>query len=383
VHDNDGWRLDPRVTLATALHAAGYHTLIAGKYLNGLDRIRDKTPPGWDHAALDSGGYFHYAAWVDGRREIHGGGSSDYSTDVFARRSLAWLRAAPRDRPRFALLTPYATHGDPAAGTRLPTPAPRHRGDRRCADIGFRRTPAWNEASMADRAAWVRRLTDITRLPGIDDRGWPLRRACESLLSVDEWMAGVIAIQRNDGRLGRTLFVLLGDNGMSWGDHRHFGKDVSWTTPIPLYVHWSDGLGTASASNPTPVQGLDLAPTFVELAGGRLAGYPSGQARPDGHSIIASLLAGEPTGALVQAEYEEHRSHWPHLRWTAMRTTAAHPCGLWHYTEWVDGDVELFDADTDPWELRNVARSRPLLVRRLHAELRGLRAGRQPSGTTC
>ncbi len=43
--------LDPTQTVATALHDAGYYTIMAGKYLNYPDQMPDKTPDGWDSIA--------------------------------------------------------------------------------------------------------------------------------------------------------------------------------------------------------------------------------------------------------------------------------------------------------------------------------------------
>jgi hypothetical protein len=34
-----------------------------GKYLNGIRRIEDKSPPGWDRSALFEPGYYDYLLW--------------------------------------------------------------------------------------------------------------------------------------------------------------------------------------------------------------------------------------------------------------------------------------------------------------------------------
>jgi hypothetical protein len=36
-----------------------------------------------------------------------------------------------------------------------------------------------------------------------------------------------------------------------------------------------------------------------------------------------------------------------------VRTTPSHALGLWHYVEWANGDRELYDLSSDPWELEN------------------------------
>ena len=66
VNNNDARHLDPRVTIATALQAAGYHTMITGKYLNLTELLEDRSPPGWDKVDLMSGAYLH---WTEFRQD--------------------------------------------------------------------------------------------------------------------------------------------------------------------------------------------------------------------------------------------------------------------------------------------------------------------------
>ena len=49
---NDARLLDPTNTIATALQDAGYQTAFIGKYLNHSELLTNKTPPGWDYAAM-------------------------------------------------------------------------------------------------------------------------------------------------------------------------------------------------------------------------------------------------------------------------------------------------------------------------------------------
>ena len=72
VTKNDALLFDPRESLATELSSVGYHTILCGKYMNGLSSLTDKTPDGWDDVAVkDSGPYFNYSAWINGVREKH------------------------------------------------------------------------------------------------------------------------------------------------------------------------------------------------------------------------------------------------------------------------------------------------------------------------
>ena len=57
---NDARLFDPTNTIATALHDAGYTTLLSGKYLNLMDLLDNRFPPGWDHFAGIGDGYYDY-----------------------------------------------------------------------------------------------------------------------------------------------------------------------------------------------------------------------------------------------------------------------------------------------------------------------------------
>lgn len=346
----EGNLLDTSMTLATQLRAAGYHTMIAGKYLNGLKRIPDKTPLGWDRAAITDGRYFEYDLWRDDVVERHGSTAADYSTDVIRSHAVDFLRAAPGDQPVFLMLTPSAPHAGSDPRYRwMPDIAPRHAGDRRCRDIGVRSGPGYLEADVSDKP------TIIARRPNkLYPNGWPLERNCQALLAVDEMFARVRAELQRQGRFD-TLFVLTADNGMAWNDHRWPTKTVPYSTPIPLYVRWSghDG-GPRVVTEWT--QNVDLAPTLAAVGGTSMGPYPNGQTVPDGLDLSA-VIAG--TGTIDRQSLLEERAATLDTIWTtgwfALRTTDWHPLGLWHYVEWDDGQLELYDLIGDPHELQNLA----------------------------
>jgi N-acetylglucosamine-6-sulfatase len=225
---NDARLFDPRETIATELASVGYHTIIAGKYFNTMELLADKTPPGWSRAMIYPGGYWADTYWVQGRPLRTGLADSDYSTDVIARQALPWLRAAPRDQPVFLYLAPYATHGGRDQHRFLPwnqpAPAPRHVGDPRCADVQPYTSPAYNEADVSDKPAYIRRQ------PLLPIPEWSLVAWCEALLSVDETLARVEQEMERQGR-DNVLYLLTADNGMGWGAHRWHAKVVPYAIP--------------------------------------------------------------------------------------------------------------------------------------------------------
>ena len=115
-------RFDDSSTLATWLDARGYETGLFGKYLNEYpwDKGRTYVPPGWDGWAAFAGdaAYYDYTLVSPGARRRYGHRPDDYSTDVLAKLTAGFIRAA--EPPFFAYFTPYGPHAPR-------TPAPRDR----------------------------------------------------------------------------------------------------------------------------------------------------------------------------------------------------------------------------------------------------------------
>jgi len=342
---NDARLFEPYETIATSLDDSGYYTAIVGKYLNGLTAVPDKTPPGWDKVAITAGGYYR-DWWVNGTMVPHSDRSdpSDYSTDVLAAQAVSFLREAPAGAPVFLYLNPFATHalGSIYSG---PEPAPRHAGDPGCGGMPRYATPAYNEVDVSDKPTWVQQLPRMNN-PSL---GWPQVAACRALLSVDEMFGLVRDELQAQGRDQATLFMLVADNGMAWGDHRVAGKGVPYATHLPFWVRWPARNGAKAETVLGHGQMIDLAPTLADLAGTDLGPFPTGQVRPDGVSLLPTILGGSPPAR--PALYEEHSSGTKSSAppWDAIRTTD----GRWHYIEYDNGAKELYDLAVDPWQLRS------------------------------
>lgn len=369
VSQNDVRLLDPRVTLATELDDRGYWTFLAGKYLNGYGRYQaPKVPPGWDRwHALSEGAYYRYKMWNNGNPvpEDRGSAPADYSTDVIRNKALLELGRAPKNRPFFAFLSPYAVHGPT-------TPARRHLNDPRCASVAPWRPANYNEPFVGDKPQHVQ---DAPLLP---EAAYDLQATCETLLSVDEMIAAVRARLAQLGRLRDTMFVLAVDNGMNFGAHRLLGKQTPYATHIPAFVSWPGVLGTDGRRISERLQNIDLAPTICELAGCVMGPFPNGQRRADGLSFAKRLLGLQESlgrDAVIDDMPEANRV----TPWYAVTTTHLSPladvrCAVadegrcrWQYVEYVTGEEELYDLSNgpcwtwqrgdsgDPCRLRNLA----------------------------
>jgi len=350
---NDARLLDPSTTIATELAQTGYWTAIVGKYLNLTHRLADKTPPGWDHALIYNGGYRPQWYWTDGVLHRDGSSADAYMTDIIADQAVAWIDEAPPDDPLFLFLTPYGPHASGLKGVKgsnyFPLPAPRHLQDPRCKGIAPWNPPGYDEAVVTDKPAYIRRLP---RLPWAN--GWPLRTTCESLLSVDEMLGRVVDELETQGRTN-VLFVLTGDNGMTFGAHRWTEKKVPYAAPLPLFMHWSSRLGDTPRTIDGLATNVDLAPTLCAVAGCTMGPYANGHGT-DGMSLLPLLDGSKDDLDRAGVRIEDlspsllkpatFRGVWTSRTWTH---------GRWLYVQYSSGERELYPLETDPWMLRNQA----------------------------
>lgn len=387
-YKTDGSLFDPGETVATELQAEGYHTIAVGKWVNLFERVWDKQPPGWDDFHGYGGGYYDYVLYSNGVGRSYGHKPRDYSTDVIARIATREIAQAPRGKPLFAWITPYAMHKPWSV-------APRHRQANRC-DPARWKPPGYMERNVRDKPAYIQQSRVKRR------GGYELGRICKGMLSVDELVGDVVRQLDRLRRLENTMLILTSDNGMAFGSQRIYNnKKVPYGTHIPLFVHWERLLGMLPRQVGERVQNIDVAPTLCDIAGCELGPYPTGQLRPDGVSLLR-LLTGDRTRLgrrAVLASYQEEGHEIP--PYWSVTTTGSSPLARkgcaqakrggcrWMYTEYATGEVELYDltggpchawkrsARGDPCMLKNRAGTRRLadVERALRAELHRLQPG--------
>jgi len=362
--NDDGERLDESSTVATWLHAAGYHTGLIGKYVNGYPfGPSSYVPAGWDRWLVKRQGdqstaYYRYVLIDQGLSVYRGDGPENYSTDIYAAAAVSFIRSAPSGRPFFLEVAPTAPH-------RPWTHAPRDAGA--FTGLPIAESPSVGEEDVSDKPAWVQ-----ARSPMDAERRAQLRairvRSFEALLSVDDLVASVVGALRDRGALENTVVFFMTDNGFSFGEHRWVGKTCAYEECIrtPFVVRYP---GASSHVDPGLVSNVDLAPTFAELAG---IEPPS---PVDGMSLVPLLQDGAPAPwrTALLTEYVGDRKVPP---WWEIRTAD------FAYVELATGETELYDlagiiGSADPYQLQNRAAdpSYAAVRARLSAELATLRAG--------
>lgn len=348
-------------TIATWLKAAGYRTVLLGKYLNGYPG-REKAsyiPPGWDewyglmyhHAA-----YYNYQLSENGRVVSYGRKPEDYETDVLAAKAADFIaRSGAQGKPFFIYLAPSAPH-DPA------TPAPRH--EKEFPDAKAPRTASFNEGDVRDKPAWLQKIPLLKGTADADiDRTYRMR--LQSMLAVDEMVGKIVDALRASGTLGQTYIFFTSDNGFHLGEHRlKEGKGTAYDEDIhvPLIVR-GPGVPAGRTLDHFALN-IDLAPTLAELAGATPARFV------DGRSLKPLLAGAPPSPGAWRGDFVVE--YWsPSLRkapaYEALRTSE------YLYVEYVSGERELYDLSIDPYELLNLINyAGPRLVAQLSKRLRFL-----------
>ena len=350
-------------TIATWLKAAGYRTVLLGKYLNeypGKESL--SVPPGWDewYALMNRTMFFNYRLNENGRVVSYGHSANDYGTDVLAAKTVDFIARnnANGKQPFFIYLAPSAPH--------LPaTPAPRHEEEFTHATAP--RTASFNESDLSGKPAWLRNKPALSS-EEIAEIDRIYRRRLQSMLAVDEMIEKIVGALQAHGLLKQTYIFFASDNGFHLGEHRlQQGKDTAYEEDIrvPLIVR-GPGVPAGRALQYMALN-IDLAPTLAELAGVAAPSFVDGRS-------LRLLLAGVSLspGAWREdfvVEFWPHptRKHPRYPQYAALRTKN-------HlYVEYATGERELYDLRADPYELRNLASSAdPGLIARLSKRLAAL-----------
>lgn len=330
-------------TVATALHDAGYRTALIGKYMNGYRSASEHVPPGWDRwfAVAGNGAYYGYTVYDNLRGFLRFGfRPKDYSTDVFRKKAVSFLRNSPAGTPVFLVLAPFAPHP-------LSKAAPRHEG--RFARAPVRLGAAVNEADVSDKPAYIaaRSTVEASLMRARTRDQW------ESLLAVDEMVAKVMSTLAETGRAGNTLVVFTSDNGFLNGEHRWLGKQVPYegSIRVPMIVRLPGQIPANTVSGAL-VSNVDLAPTIADFAGTSMSA--------DGVSM-RPLLTDRMNSVRDSVLLEHVHQAESVPTYCGVRTAT------FTFVRYATGEEELYDLTNDPRQLENVAAARPAKATQLRA----------------
>jgi len=360
-------------TFPRRLQAAGYQTVLLGKW-----HLKSE-PRGFEHwEVLPGQGRYYNPVLRTPEGEVRVPG---YVTDVLTDRALRWLREErDPDRPFLLMLQHKAPHRNWQPGPReldlledveLPEPPTlfddwggrgpaaadqamtiaRHltEGDLKLVPprgLEPEQLAVWHAAYEPRNAAFR-----AAGLEGADLVRWKYRRYLKDyarcVAGVDRGLGELLDFLEESGLAANTVVVLTSDQGFFLGEHGWYDKRFMYEEAlrVPLVVAWP-GVVPAGRVDRHLVQNLDLAPTFLELAGQAVpAGMP-------GRSLVPLFRGEEPPAwrdAIYYHYYEYPRPHHVHPHY-GLRTER------WKLIRWPDLDRwELFDLEADPLELHDLS----------------------------
>jgi arylsulfatase A-like enzyme len=357
---------DAAKTFAVGLHRAGYRTAFMGKYLN---QYSAKAPAarGWDDwFGVDTrDGYAEYNYQANDNGDLNGYGDQpqDYLTTVLQQKAVQFIQdSAATGRPFALEVSTFAPHAPSVA-------APPDRDT--FPYVTAPRGPAYDQRPT-DPPSWLASQLPLTPddIARLDSQ---YRKRVESVQAIDRLIGALEQTLAYEHKLDNTYFVFSSDNGFHMGQYRlRAGKQTAFDTDIrvPLLVA---GPGIrAGLTIDAMTSSIDLAPTFLAMAGAR----PTDE--PDGVSLL-DLLHGKPApadwqrGVLVEHRGPVNVPTDPDMQPLAAGdppTYEAIRAANWLYVEYVDGEREYHDLRQDPYELHNTAdQLSTARLAQLHADL--------------
>lgn len=327
---------DDSVNIGTRLQEAGYRTAFVGKWLNDYIRHKPYVPPGWDtfvgRAVWAKKADWSFFDYVRGSSEQSSSVGTEENTDgqyhVYYERDrvVEFIEDVRADQPFLVFWAPTPPHA----------PSVPADGDGK-AFAGFTyRGRGYGEADLSDKPEWVERAGSGAR--AADDE--EVRDQLRSMLSVDRSIGAVLDVLEARGELEETLLIVTSDNGYLWGEHGLWGKNKPYeeSLRVPMLVVMP-GIEPREDDNLVSAV-LDLAPTVYDVVGLH--------AESDGMSLVPLLK--DPNAAWREELFFEKFSVSRSVQglWASVRR------GDWKYIEYFNGEAELYDLATDPFELENL-----------------------------
>jgi len=345
------------VTVAMALHDAGYRTAAIGKWgIGNAGTAGEPNKKGFDYSFGFLDQRHAHRQYTDhlfrnGERyptDI----DNDYVNDLFTRETLSFIEVAD-PRPFFI----YLNYTVPHAELRAPEDSMRQWRGR------FPETPFVNEKGDATPTG-----TDAEVAPY---RSQPTPKAAfvAMITRMDRDIGAIAERLRTKGIDRTTLLMFVSDNGpheeggaapqyfKSSGGLRGIKRDLyEGGIRVPMIARWT-GTIPAGRVSAHPWSHWDLFPTLAELAGAKTP------PRLDGMSMVRALR-GQPQPTHDFFYWEFHERGFQQAvrmgRWKAVRPSK-------------DAKLELYDLDKDPREQHDVAASEPLVVDRIETYLKSAR----------
>ncbi len=355
------------------LQQAGYDTAYIGKWHMGEDD--DSKRPGFNYwiSHRGQGKYFDNEFNINGTRQVvHG-----YYTRVVTNMATQWIKSNHANRP-FMLIVGHKAPHTPY------TPEPKYAHLYDAINICYPESafhlegkPKWIEDRLdtwhgiyGPIYGFRKDFPDRSAAGTVQFANF-VRAYTATIKSVDDSVAQIYAVLRDQGVLDNTLIVFAGDNGMFLGEHGMTDKRAMHepSIRIPLIARYPKLIkpGTVVTQQ---VLNIDLAPSIIEIAAAKPLTHIHGRSWAP---LFKSHTANWRKSWYYEYNYEKQFPYTPNVR--GVRTDR------WKYMRYPHGDggpdrhkAELYDLKTDPGELHNLIDDPKYAakIRELSAELNRL-----------
>ncbi len=337
-------------TFPKKLQEFGYETAFVGKWHMGND---DSKRPGFNYwASLKGQGEAN-----DPNLNVNGDRiqAKGYVTDVLTDHALRFINQN-REKPFLLYLAHKALHpnsiqrddgssADIGEGGFIP--AERHKGMYDSAV--YKRRPN-NGIPPLDKPALMRKIGDLPPLgPETATKEKAIRERAEMLMAVDESLGSMMKSLEEKGILDKTIIVFTSDHGYWYGEHgldeeRRLAYEEA--IRIPLLIRYPPKIKVGLQPQEM-VLSIDLAPTLLEMAG----------RQPDAELQGLSLLpivedsVGEWRKSILIEYYSD--TVFPRMFTMGYKAVRTERHKYIRYED-LQGMDELYDLQTDPYELKNL-----------------------------
>ena len=176
---------------------------------------------------------------------------------------------------------------------------------------------------------------------------------------VDEWIGNIISALNKAHLLENTFIMFIADHGDMLGDHYHWRKGYPYfgSASIPMLLKWPDTMDQSHGGRITTLRGTvktevveirDIFPTFLDAANIKSNNTLNGSSLLD--LLTTPNMSSSSTTWRSYIDLEHNICYNNTNHWNAL--TDGH---IKYIFRAYFGDQQLFDLDSDPKELNDLA----------------------------